>query len=85
MDAVMSVENISVYEYPVEVDCGEWIVNHPDCDTVCEQIGSGSKMLVYAYATSKKGNEPLHAYRDKNLSNKKILKGVSIDGIRRLI
>ena len=85
MDSVIETENICVYDYPVEVDCGEWIVKHPECDTVCEQIGAGSIMLVYAYATSKEGNESLHAYRDKKLSDKKILKGVSMDGIRRLI
>lgn len=85
MNAVAESSDIFVYDYPVEVDCGDWIVNHPDCDTVCEQIGSGSIMLVYAYATSKSGNKPLHIYRDNNLSDKKILKGVSMDGIRRLI
>ncbi len=85
MDALLDTKDIVVYDNPVEVDSGKWIVDHPDCDTVCEQIGAGALMLVYAYATSKQGNDPLHLYRDRNLSDKLILKGVSMDGIRRLI
>ena len=85
MNMITGTENITVYECPIEVDGGEWIVKHPECDTVFEQIGGGSVILVYAYATSKKGNDSLRAYRDEKLPDKYILQGVSMDGLRQLI
>lgn len=85
METFMEKENISVYDFPIEVDGGEWIENHPDCDTVCEQIGAGAGLLVYAYATSKKGNEPLHVYRDKYLPDMNILKGISKEAVQGFI
>jgi len=85
MNTDVDMTNIMVLQYPIEANYGEWAVDHPECDTVCEQIGASPTILIYAYATSKKGNSPLHMFRDKNLAGKDILKGVSMDGIRKLI
>jgi hypothetical protein len=79
------MSHISVPEMPMEVDFGQWIIDHPGCDTIFERIAGNGHILVYAYATSDEGNDMLHTYRDERLSKMKILQGVSADGIRQLV
>lgn len=85
MEAAKTVDDIEILEYPLEVNYGQWAIDHPECDTIYEQIGTGSTILVYAFALSKKANSLLVKYRDKHLQDKKILMGVSLDGIRSII
>ncbi len=75
---------ISIPDYPIEINYGDWVINHPDCDSIMEMIGNGPIMLVYAYSTSKEGNKELRQLKDTSFSDKKILMGVSKDGISRL-
>lgn len=82
MDTAIDMTNIMVPEIPIEVDFGDWIISHPSCDTVIEEIQGSPKVLVYAYATSEDGNKALHLYRDRELSGMEISKGVSERGIR---
>ena len=77
--------NVVIPEYPITVNLGEWVIAHPECDSICERIGTGPNYLIYAYATGKEGNGDLEDLRDEKFSDKKILEGVSLDGIRRLI
>ena len=73
----MENNDIVVLESPIEVDTGEWIENHIECDTVVENISQGIRMLVYAYADSPEGNISLKKFRDEKMKGKKILKGLS--------
>lgn len=77
--------NINVLDQPIKTDFGQWIIDHPDCDTIFDKAETSSVIIIYAYATSKKGNSDLHLYRDTHFTGKKILKGVSLDGIRKLV
>ena len=85
MSTNIDMSNISVPETPMEVDFGQWIIDHPGCDTIFERIAGNGHILVYAYATSDEGNDTLQIYRNEKLANMKILQGVSADGIRQLV
>lgn len=85
MDNEFDLSNVIVPDWPLEVDFGDWIIDHPDCDTVYERISGSSNILVYAYASDKSGNDILRDLRDRNYSGKKILQGVSENGIRQLV
>ena len=83
MTNTMQNSKVVIPEYPITVNLGEWVIEHPECDSICERIGPN--YLIYAYATDKDGNGDLEELRDEKFSEKKILEGVSLDGIRRLI
>ena len=85
MTSTMQNSKVVIPEYPITVNLGEWVIEHPECDSICERIGTGPNYLIYAYATDKDGNGDLEELRDEKFSEKKILEGVSLDGIRRLI
>ena len=74
---MLKPENITVYDEPIVVDCGEWAVAHPDCDTIIEDTDSSQNIRVFAYATSAAGNAELKAYRNEHMSERSILKGLS--------
>ena len=77
--------NIVVCNPPEEANYGTWLLNHPDCDTVIQHIGTGATILIYAYAKNASGNEELEQYRDSYMPDYDILMGVSEDGIRSVI
>lgn len=81
----IDMNNISVPDSPIEIDMGKWVINHPDCDAIFDIIEGGPVIIVYAFSTAKEGNRPLHAFRDMKFSGKRILKGVSKDGVAKLI
>ncbi len=81
----IDMTNISIPEFPIQIDFGDWVKMHPDCDSIMEMIGTGPIMLVYAYATSKAGNKALNQLKKQKYADKKILMGVSKDGISRLV
>ena len=70
-------ENITIYNEPIVVDCGEWAVEHPDCDTIIDDGDYSQSIRVYAFARSEEGNEELKKYRNEYLADKEILKGLS--------
>ena len=74
---ITEITNIHVYDEPITVDCGDWAVNHPDCDTIIEDTESAKIIRVFAYATSSEGNAELKRYRNEHMSGKTILKGLS--------
>ena len=85
-DMVMEKKDeIEILDFPIEANYGQWAIDHPECDTIYEQIGTSSVILVYAFAKSKRGNKLLEIYRNDHLKDKKILMGVSMDGIRSII
>lgn len=79
------MKNITVLDHPIEADWGTWIINHPDCDTICEDIIIGKIIKIFAYANSDAGNAELKTYRNNVLSGKKILKGLSSNAINGII
>lgn len=70
-------ESITVLDKPMEVDVGEWIFSHPDCDSIVEFIIGKQSMFVFAYAKYESGNDELQKYRGLFMPEKRILKGVS--------
>ena len=69
--------NITIYDEPIIVDCGEWAVAHPDCDTIIEHMDSSQDIRVYAFATNEDGNGELKRFRNEHMSGRTILKGLS--------
>ena len=50
MEAAKTVDDIEILEYPLEVNYGQWAIDHPECDTIYEQIVPGrqsSCMLLH--------------------------------------
>ncbi|MBE5832194.1 MAG: hypothetical protein E7306_10705 [Butyrivibrio sp.] len=66
---------ISIPDFPIEINYGDWVIDHPECDSIMEMIGTGPIMLVYAYSTSNEGNKELRLLKDARFSDKKILMG----------
>ena len=77
--------NIIVLDYPEEVNFSEWSFEHPECDCIIQQIGTGPKAMLYAYSKSKAGNEELRIYRNKYLEGYEILVGLSENAISSLL
>ena len=71
------------YTTPQEVDAGEWIGTHIDCDTIIEDLGD--RLLVYAFATNPHYNKALLSYKRHKYGNLCILKGVSENAIGSLV
>ena len=69
--------HITVYDVPIEVDCGVWSGEHPDCDAVVEFQNRGLRMKIFAFANSQEGNADLRKLRDQSFKNRVILKGLS--------
>lgn len=82
---MMENPNIKIPNTPLVVNLGEWIIEHPDCDSICERIDANHNYLIFAYASQKSGNQDIKKLRDERFSDKKILMGVTADGIRGLI
>ena len=80
-----NIRGIMVLEYPITVNLGEWVIDHPDCDSICERIGTGPNYLIYAYALDISANDALEKFRNEQYPDKKILTGVTMDGIRGLL
>ena len=85
MTGTANINDIIMPDNPLSVDFGKWILEHPECDAIIEQIGTGPIMLVYAYSISKGANRELRRIRDERFKDKEILKGVTMDGIRNLV
>lgn len=77
--------NITILEDPIEANWGDWLVAHPDCDTICEDVKTGERIRVFAFSKSLEGNRTLKQYRNQSLLGKKILKGLSSDAIAGII
>lgn len=76
---------VSILDKPMEVDWGKWLLEHPDCDTVYEDVKIGEIIRVYAFSVSKSGNVELERIRNQRFSGKKIMKGLSSSAIAGLI
>lgn len=72
-------KNIVVLDEPIDVAISEWMVKHPDCDTIIEDIeeSKGQRIRVFAYALTEVGNDILEKLRNRDFSHKIILKGIS--------
>ena len=77
--------NIEVLQEPIEADYVQWAIEHPECDSIIEHIGQGATMRVFAYAITKAANRALRDYRNKYLSDKRILVGMTKDGISSIV
>ena len=66
--------NIAVLESPIIVDWANWLLEHLECDTICDDGPTADEICVFAYARSKKENEELKKYRNSFFPGKQILK-----------
>lgn len=73
-----------IYEFlnPWEVDAGEWLENHLDCDAIIDDLGT--KIVVYAYTRNPQFNRKLSDYRKESYSGKTILRGISSVGLNSI-
>ena len=77
--------NIEVLEYPIETDYAHLISDHPACDAIIFPIGTGPKVMLYAYAKSEEGNGEIKNYRDRYMSEMEIQAGLSEDALNSLL
>ena len=79
---VESQTGIIEFTNPQEVDAGEWMESHLDCDTIMDDLGQ--KLLVYAYSREPRYNRALEDYHKLKYSRHLILKGISSDGLNSI-
>lgn len=77
--------HITILSQPIEANWSQWLVDHPDCDTICEDVETGETIRVYAFASSQEGNRELGEYRNLQLAGIPILKGLSSYAIAGII
>ena len=77
-------KGIVYYDTPQEVDFGNWLLSHPDCDTIFDKTATFERIIVLAYATDEQYNDRLAEIRDERYSDKFILKGLSRDGVNSI-
>ena len=72
-------DNIVILDNPLDIDTGAWMVEHPDCDAIIEDVENsyGQRIRVFAYAVNELGNDILETIRNHRFSHMSILKGVS--------
>lgn len=78
---MVDLNDIAVLEDPIKMDLGEWILAHPDCDTICDETGEDGEIRIYAYSLNKAGNRMLMLVRNEKYTDKRILGGLSKDAI----
>ena len=81
----MTSDSITILNEPMEVNWGDWLMAHPDCDTICEDVEVGERIRVFAFSKTSKGNKDLKAYRNEHLSGMQILKGISSYAIAGIV
>lgn len=79
------ITGIMVYKKPRRVSFGEWVISHPECDSICERRDTTPNVYIHAYAKNKSHNATLKAYRDRYLPGKSILRGIPADGINSIV
>ena len=78
-------EEITILEHPIVAEYIQWVIDHPECDTIIEHIGNGPTMRVFAFAQTKTANKALRRYRKEHFPDKRILMGMTKDGISSII
>ena len=82
-DPIEVQQGIFIYTPPKEVNTGQWLEDHLDCDTIADY--NGSTIKVYAFTLDPKYNFALKGYRKRNkLDKQQLLKGISSDGLNSL-
>ena len=83
-DSVLTEPQKGIFEYshPQEVDTGEWMENHLDCDTIMDDLGQ--TLLVYAFTREPQYNLELENFQQKKYGKHYILKGISSDGLNSI-
>ena len=68
-------EGIFEFVNPQDVDIGEWLENHTDCDAIVDDR-PGNRMTVYAYTREPAYNFALSQYQQEHFGNYTILSGI---------
>ena len=74
-----------IFEFtkPMTIDIGTWANDHLDCDAIIDN--HGSTIVVYAFTREPQYNSALKDYRRQKFSAQKILRGISSNGLDRLV
>ncbi len=78
-------EEITILEHPIVAKYIQWVIDHPECDSIIEDTDTGDTMRVFAFAKSKSGNKALHRYRNEHFPNMSILIGMTKDGVNSIV
>ena len=78
-------DGIIVLEKPVKVDEFEWLIAHPNCDTIEEMIPGTHTMYVYAYSKPGVCSFDVFDFRDREYPGKEVLMGMTPEGIHDLV
>ena len=82
-EAVETKPGIFEFSMPQEVEAGQWMADHLDCDTIIDD--HGKKLLVYAFVVKPEFNFELEKLQEKKYKSQYILKGISSDGLNSII
>ena len=85
MSRVIDDNSVEVLECPIDISLGDWAIEHPECDAIYEPIGNGPMIRIFAFARSHDGNAELKKTRAMKFETKRILKGMTYDGISGII
>lgn len=84
MNDILEIQK-GIFEFtnPQTIDTGKWANEHLDCDAIIDN--HGSTIVVYAFTLDPKYNSSLSDYRKQKYNNKKILRGISSNGLNSLV
>lgn len=80
-----AIKGIMIYKKPRKVTLGQWVMKHPECDSICERRDTSPEIYIHAYSKSESHNSELKAYRDRYLPDKVILRGIPADGLNCIV
>lgn len=78
-DAVEIKKGIFEFSHPQEIDAGEWLEEHLDCDAIVDDLGT--RIVVYAYTLDPDYNGALSEYQREKYTDRFVLRGISSDGL----
>ena len=78
------MEGIVILDSPVEVNAVEWLIQHPECDTIVNPFGNEPDVFVCAYAKSWEYNGDLEKLWKSKYKGKELLGGITREAAAHL-
>ena len=83
MEKVIEVKpGIFEFDSPKTIETGAWANEHLDCNAIIDF--NGNTIVVYAFTQDPKYNSLLGVFKQEKYNTKKILRGISSNGLRGL-
>ena len=70
-------QGIFIYTSPIETGVDDWLTQHLDCDAIIDD--HGETITVYAYTHEPMFNYALSQFRQEEMRNHTLLRGISSD------